>query len=98
MATTVNMGSRLEILNLTLSDSTDTAIELVNQTNNILIRNRSSGDIYFRVGDGDTEYFTIPAGQSLTVELGARQNVAGYLRAATNGHIAEVLSMFGSGS
>jgi len=98
MAQTINMGSNVEIVNYVLSDSADTAIELTNKTNNILIRNRNDGEIYYRTSNGASNYFTIPSGQSLTVELGAREQTAGYLRAGTSGHVAEILSQYGSGS
>jgi len=96
MATTTNMGTNVEILNLTLSDSTDTQIVTISKTNNILIRNRGAGDIYYRSEENSVEYFTIPEGLSLTIELGARNSTAGWLRAANNGDIGEVISMFGS--
>jgi hypothetical protein len=98
MAQTVNYGSNLEIVNLTLDDTTDTEILLTNKTNNILIRNRNDGDLYYRIEDGAATYLTVPTNQSLTIELGARSNSAGFLRAASAGHIAEILSMYGSGS
>lgn len=96
MATTTNMGTNVEILNLVLTTGADSEIRPTNKTNNVLIRNRGDGDIYYRVEQNASEYFTIPFGQSLTVELGARSNNAGWLRAETGGVIAEIISMYGS--
>lgn len=94
MAVIVNMGNNVEILNLTLNASTDVAIDFTVNINNILIRNRGSGDLQYRKNDNDAEYFTVPEGLSLTVELGARSTNAGYLRAGTGTPVAEVLGMY----
>lgn len=95
MAQKVMMGENLEILNLAVTDSADTPVTFTQNINNMLIRCRTADlDLQFRTSSGATEYFTIPTGQSLTVELGSRTPIAGFVRSASGNADVEVLGMY----
>ena len=93
MAITINSGSTVEIQNLSLNASTDVAVTGVQEKklNNILVRSRQEADIQVRATNNATNYFTIPSGQSLTMDMGVRNDTPFYLRSATGIITAEVV-------
>jgi len=92
MAQSINSGTEIEILNVALNTSTDVQVILTKKPNNILIRNRvATDDLYVRIADNASEYFTIPEGQSLTIDVGAKVFSPIWLRAETGTPDAEIL-------
>ena len=96
MAQAVNSGSKFEIKNYALTDSADTPVSGLTGTeyriNNILIRARESGkEIAIRASDGATDYFTVPEGVAVTIDIQARNNTPIYLRCVSGSCNAEVI-------
>ena len=89
MAQTVNSGREIHIWNFTLS-TTATKIVLNQKVNSLVIRCRTAVDLYLREG-GAGDYFTIPAGSSLTLDINTNTYEPFYLSASTGTPVAEIL-------
>lgn len=91
MAQSINTGTEYEILNVVVNDTTDTKVVFPKKFNNLCIRNRNTDDIYIRKTDGATEYFTIPEGMALTLDMQAKSIDVLYLRSETGTPTVEIL-------
>jgi len=90
MPTLVSSGQDFRIWNFTLSTS-DTQIVLNEKVNSLIIKCRTSVDLYLRRSGGDSEYFTIPAGSSLTLDILTSNLEPFALRAASGTPVAEII-------
>jgi hypothetical protein len=92
MATATNSGSDFEIRNITVNSSSDTPVDFNSRVNSVLIRCRSSIDLYIRYDRNSADYFTIPAGTSLSLDVSMRkEDDAFYVRSASDAPIIEVI-------
>lgn len=92
MATSINSGADFEIRNITVNSTTDTPIDFNNRVNSVLIRCRSSVDLYVRYLPNASDYFTIPSGTSLSLDVSMRRpDEAFYIRSASATPIVEVI-------
>lgn len=99
MATTVNSGVNFEIRNITLNSTTDTPVDFNVQVNSVVLKCRTAVDITIRRTSGGADYFTIPSGQSLTLDAATLDNSLGgyiycYARAATGTPVLEAIGTF----
>lgn len=99
MATTTNSGQNFQIRNITLNSTTDTPIDFSQQVNSILMRSRTSVDVYVRRTSGAADYFTIPTGGTLSLDVAMTDNSQGgnvvcYARSASGSPILEVLGTY----
>lgn len=97
MANSVNAGQDFEIRNITLNATTDTPIDFNNKfINSVMIRCRTSDiALYLRRSENSNDYFTIPANQTLTLDVAIRnQTQPFYLRSASATPVAEVIGAF----
>lgn len=95
MSTTINAGNDYEIHNYTLG-GTDTPLDIVapeKRSCSCLIRS-TAGDIEVRKNANDTEFFTIPFGQAMTLDFFARETTVCYLRAASGSVNAQVFVQY----
>ena len=69
MATTISKGRNIEILNLTLASDDDIQLGFVNAVNSVIIKARTGVDIQVRSSRGAGNYYTIPSGDSLTLDI-----------------------------
>ena len=90
MATVTTGGQEFRIWNFTLA-TTDTQIVLNERVNSLVIRCRQQIDIYLRRSSGDSDYFTIPAGSSLTLDVQVRNLEPLALRSASGTPVVEIL-------
>ena len=89
----VTGGQEFRIWNFTLSTS-DTQIVLNQRVNTLVIRCRTSVDLYLRRSNGDDYYFTIPSGSSFVLDV-ATGNLAPFaLRAATGTPVVEIIGSY----
>lgn len=101
MATIVSKGLAVEILNLTLSSTDDIQIGFTQPVNSCFIKCRTSVDIQVRTSRGAGNYYTIPSGQSLQLDLrgvekdGAVSPLNVWLRSTSSTPVAEVLGIYG---
>lgn len=94
MATVTNAGQDFEIRTITLNSSNDTIVDFLQRVNSIIIRCRTAVDIYIRHDNNSADYFTIPAGSSLTLDVGMGTKTPCYLRASSGNPIAEIIGTF----
>ncbi len=94
MATVVTAGQDFEIRVITLNATTDTPIDFLQKINAFTIKCRSNVDIYLRHDINSADYFTIPAGGSLTLDVAVGNKVPCYLRSSSGTVIVEVLGTF----
>ena len=99
MATLTNSGQNYEVRNITLNSTTDTAIDFNQQVNSIVIKARTSVDVYIRRTSNDGNYFTIPAGSSLMLDVSMTDNsqggyISGWARSESGAPILEVIGSF----
>ncbi len=92
-------GQDYEIRNITLSSTDDTEVDFNEQVNSVVIRCRTEVDMQFRKTDNNGNYFTIPAGSSLTLDVNVTDKaqggfIFGFLRAASGTPVAEVIGIF----
>lgn len=92
MATAINSGADFEIRNITVNSTTDTPIDFNNRVNSVLLRCRSNIDLYIRYDRNSSDYFTIPSGTSLSLDVSMRrQDDAFYVRSASSNPVVEVI-------
>lgn len=99
MATTTNSGQNYEIRNITLNSNTDVPIDFNQRVNSIVMRCRSSIDVYLRKTNGDSGYFTIPSGSSFALDVALIDEaeggfIAGWARSASSTPVLEVIGAF----
>lgn len=101
MATLTTGGKLAEILNLTLSSTADIQVGFVNLCNTVIIKARTAVDIQVRTSPSAPNYFTIPAGSSLTFNMvgntqgGSIQATNIWLRSTSSTPVAEVIGLYG---
>ncbi len=93
MATFVSSGSNFRVWNFTLSSSDDTQIVLNERVNTLVIRCRSAVDIYLKRSAGATDYFTIPSGTALTLDVHTGNLEPFSLKAASSSPVAEIIGI-----
>jgi len=95
MATSINSGRHLEIVNVACNSSDFVPLTLSHQSNNILIRAREEDcDLYIKTDPALTEYFTIPTGQSITLDWQVTVGIPLYIKSQLASANAEVISTF----
>lgn len=96
MSTTTDSGQDFRIYNLTLSTTTQQFIPNDDSINSMIIRSRNTEiDIHITKG-GSGDRFTIPGGQSLTLDISLRSNESGvFLASASGTPVAEILVTYG---
>ena len=96
MATTVNQGRSFFIQNITVNSGVQTpftvpaALQNTYNVNAMIIKCRTAADMTLTLNKGDGNYFTIPSGTSLLLDINTIQPVIGYLSAGSN-VVAEIL-------
>jgi len=92
-------GRQIDIVNLVLSSTSDTQVasHYAQGVNAILIRERTTNGIQVRQSASDPDYFTVPSGSSLNVDMMGNEDGSTniYLRAATGTSTVEVMFVFG---
>lgn len=94
MATTTNAGQLYEIRNITLNATTDTPIDFSQEINSIVIHCRTSVDLQLRKIANDANYFTIPAGNSFTLDVAYGNTIPCYMRSTSGSVVVEVLGSY----
>jgi hypothetical protein len=94
MATAINSGFRAEILNPTVTDAAWLPVTLTDKANNLCIRFRAAVDLYVALDDAGTTYFTVPSGQSFTIDWYAGRDTPVYLKAASGTGVAEIFATY----
>ncbi len=84
-------GKNFSIQNITLNASTWVEIDPSSRFYSVLVKCRTSVDLYIKRIDTDTDYLTIPAGQSLSLAISMGVNNHFYLKAASSTPIAELV-------
>lgn len=101
MATIVAGGRAIEVKNLTLSSTSDIQIGFINPCNSVIIKARTSVDIQIRASSGAVDYYTIPSGQSLKLDLvgnikdGAVQPTNIWIRSVSATPVVEIIGLYG---
>lgn len=93
MAVATNAGQDFRVWNFTLSTS-DTQIVLNRKVNSLVIKCRTSVDLYLRRGGGASDYFTIAAGSSFTLDVATPNLEPFALRAASGTPVAEIVGTY----
>ena len=90
-------GYEYQILNVSV-DTNDTVVSLSRPVKSFIIQNRGENDVYWRRNSGDSAYWTLKAGSSMTFEIERSRRtvstVLGYARAVTGTVILEVLTTY----
>ena len=92
-------GQDFEIRNITLNSSTDTPVDFNQHLNSAILKCRTSVDVYIRRTSGDSNYFTIPAGGSLSLDVAFTDTAQGgyilcWARSASTTPVLEVIGSF----
>lgn len=101
MAVVTIGGTQPVVQTLTLSSGSDTQVGFFNNVNTVTIKARTAVDLQVRSSPNSSDYFTIPSGQSLSLDLMARvingvtQPFNIWLRAATGSAVAEIIGLYG---
>lgn len=97
MATIVTGGSEIIVKNLANVSTTPVAVSLDSACNSVVIKARTSTTVlkYF-ANDEQSEFFTIPAGQSLTINVTAKADnkQIGWIATTTGTDVVEILGVF----
>jgi hypothetical protein len=95
MATAINSGFRTEIVNLAVDDTAWTPLTFTDKTNNLLVRMReTSGELKISLDATGATYFTIPQGQSITIDWYAGKETPIYIQATVASATAEIFATF----
>ena len=92
-------GRQIDIVNLTVSSTSDTQIgfHYPQGFNAVLIRERTTNGLQVRQSANDPDYFTIPSGSSLNLDMlsnpDGSYNI--FLRSATGTSTVEIIGVFG---
>ena len=92
MATFVSSGSKFRIWNFTLSTDPQ-QIVLNEEVNTLVIRCREAIDLYLKPNTGAGEYFTIPSGTALTLDVHTGNLEPFSLHAASSTPVAEIIGI-----
>lgn len=99
--TIIGKGRNVEVLNLTLSSTDDIQLGFVNFVNAITIKARTAVDIQLRTTRAAPQYFTIPSGTILTLDLIDNVSTGGiqapnlWIRSLSATPVVEVLGYYG---
>ena len=97
MATIVTGGSELIVKNLASVGTTPVAVSLDGACNSVIIKARTTTTVLkFFANDEQSEYFTIPAGQSLTLNVTAKANnkQIGWIATSADTDTVEIIGVF----
>lgn len=97
--TTISKGQEFEVRNITLNANTDTPIDFNQQVNSVTLKCRTSVDILFRRNSNDGNYYTIPAGGTLTLDAALGDSsqggyIFGWARSASSTPVLEAIGIF----
>lgn len=101
MATIISKGQYIEVLNLTLSSTDDIQLGFINDINSCTIKARTAVDIQVRSSRANPNYYTIPSGGSLVLDLrgvnkdGVNQPLGVWIRSVSATPIVEVIGFYG---
>lgn len=102
MATIISNGTLVEVLNLTLSASSDIQIGFTQPINRVIIKARTAVDIQVRTSPGAGNFFTVASGTSLTMDISGRIASDGtinplnlWIRSVSATPIVEILGVYG---
>lgn len=94
MATITTSGQDFQIRNITVNSTTDTPIDFSQKVVTALIRCRTAVDLYVRHNDNDADYFTIPSGTTLTLDIARGDNDSCWVRSSSGSVVVEVIGGF----
>lgn len=97
MATIVTGGSELIVKNISGVSTTPVAVSLDGACNSVVIKARTDSIILkFFANDEQSEYFTIPAGQSLTLNVTGKsnKNQIGWVATTTGTDVVEIIGIY----
>lgn len=96
MATIVTAGEDFEVRNISLNQSTDTAVDFTHKVISMVVKCRTAVDVQIRRTNNASDYFTIPANQSLTLDSMVRdqQNIAFWARSSSGNVVLEVIGTY----
>ena len=101
MGATVIKGTTIEVKNLTLSSTADIQIGFIRPVNSVIIKARTAVDIQVRSSSSAVDYYTIPSGASLQLDVegnikdGAVQPTNIWLRSVSATPVAEIIGLYG---
>lgn len=101
MPTLISKGRLIEVLNLTLSSTDDIQLGFVNDINSVTIKARTAVDIQVRASRANPNYYTIPSGGNLTLDLngsniqGVNQPLNVWIRSVSATPVVEVIGSYG---
>lgn len=84
-------GKTFTIQNVTLNSSDWVEIDFTRKFYSVLIKCRTSVDLYLKRTDADTTYLTIPSGQSLSLAISMGESNHFYLKSASSTPVAELV-------
>lgn len=84
-------GKNVRVQNVTLNASTFTEVVPASKFYSVLIKCRTAVDIYFKRYSTDTDYITIPSGQSMSLAISMDADNPFYLKAASATPVAELI-------
>lgn len=87
-------GQNYEIRNISAGTASDTPIDFNNKVSTFIIRCRSSVDIYLRRSNNGADYFTIPAGATLTLDVTIGNQIVGYVRSSSGTVVIECIGNY----
>lgn len=103
MATVTTGGRYAKIVTLALTATDDTQVGFTESINTLIIKCRTGVDLQVRSSRNSPDYFTVPSGQSLTLDILGNINSLGvvdplniWIRSATGSIVAEVLALYGN--
>lgn len=98
MATIISSGQQVLIKNIPGVSTTPVRITVDEAVNSAIIKARTSTtELRFYALDEQTEYFTIPANQSLTINVSAKDpsgKEIGWVRTETGTDVVEILGVY----
>lgn len=97
--TVTGSGKDIDIVVLTVSATTDTQIAFHNQQsyNSVLIRERTANGIQLRPSPSDSDYLTLSAGATLTLDVmsDTKGQYGLWIRSASGTSTVELLGVYG---
>lgn len=105
MAQIVSHGTQTEVLNLTLSSTTDTQVGFTHVVHSVTIHCRTAVDLQLRTSANAPFYFTIPSATTFTIQIAGSESISGdpatppslpiWLRSASTSPVVEILGIYG---